>query len=90
MADAPRDFNRQPTALGTLQSDGVTPISLRVNPTNSAIKVVDSTTGTASTRVDASRDNNRVPVMMAVSSTDGVTPVPMSVDVNGAWLIQST
>ena len=90
MTEAKRDNNRQPTLLGTLQSDGLTPTLLKVNPTNGAVKVVDGATGTASTLVDAPRDNNRVTAMMGVSSTDGKTPVPMAVDVNGNWLIQST
>ena len=90
MTDAARDKNRNPTLLGTLQSDGITPTPIQVNPANLALKVIDATTGTASTLVDAPRDNNRVPVMMGVSSSDMTTPVPIAVDINGNLLIQST
>jgi hypothetical protein len=88
--EAPRDSNRITTLLGTLQSDGVTPIAVQTNPATGGVKVMDGTTGTASTRTDAPRDNNRVPAMMGVSSTDGVTPIPIAVDINGNILIQST
>lgn len=90
MTDAVRDNNRNPALLGTLQSDGVSPTPIQVNPINLAIKVVDDTTGTASTRVDAPRDNNRVTVLMGVSSADMTTPVPIAVDGSGNLLIQST
>lgn len=90
MANAAIDNNRIPTVLGTLQSDGVTTIPIKVNPTNSAVKVLDASTGTASTRVDAPRDDNRVTVLMGVSSADMTTLIPIATDSSGNLLIQST
>jgi hypothetical protein len=89
MADAKTDNNGVKTALGTLDSDGKTPICIKVNPANNALKVLDNTTGTASTSTIAIKDNNGVPVLMGVSSADMTTLIPLAVDNNGNLLIQS-
>lgn len=86
-----RDENRTTGISGTLQSDGVTQVAIKVNPANgNSVKVLDDTTGTASTLTQAIRDENRVPVWMGVSSSDMTTLVPIAVDINGNLLIQST
>ena len=90
MGQAAKDGNSTATILGTLQSDGVTPIAVKVNPVNNALKVIDSTTGTASTRTSAPKDVNGVSAWIGVSSADMKTPVPIAVDVNGNLLIKST
>lgn len=90
MANASHDQNGVPTKLGTLQSDGLTTIAIEVNPANNAMKVVNGTTGTASTRISAPRDANDVPAWLGVSSADGVTLVPIATDSSGNLLIQST
>ncbi len=84
------DENGIKTVLGTLQSDGVSTVRLKVNPTNGGLKVVDATTGTASTRRIASRDDNGRPVWMGVSSSDGITLIPIAMDSNGNLLVTST
>ena len=84
-----RDENGVTVAMGILQSDGITPVSIKVNPVNKALKVVDDTIGTASTLNYAKRDNNRVPVLLGVSSADMKTLIPIAVDVNGNLLINS-
>lgn len=88
--NAKKDENGVSTILGTLQSDGVSTVRLKVNPANNGIKVLDDTTGTASTRASAPRDDNHFTAWMGVSSDDGVTPVPVAMDSNGNLLIQST
>jgi hypothetical protein len=86
----PRDENRVPTMLGTLNTDGTTVVSIKVVPTTHAVKISDGTTGTNHTTTNAQRDANRVPALWGVSSADGVTPVSIYTDVNGKLLVQST
>lgn len=88
--NAKRDENSIATMTGTLQSDGASIVNIAINPANNAIKVVNGTSGVASTRVNAALDENSVPVWMGVSSADGVTLVPIAVDSSGNLLIQST
>lgn len=90
MANAKKDANDVSTFLGTLQSDGITTINLAINPSNNGLKVIDATTGTASTRTTAPRDENSVHAWMAVSIADGVTRIPIAMDSSGNLLIQST
>lgn len=86
---APRDANRIPTILGTLNTDGITVVSMYVNPLNNAVKVSDDTTGTNHITLNVQRDANRIPAFWGVSSTDGVTPVSIYVDSSGNLLIDS-
>lgn len=90
MSNAKIDENGIKTILGTLQSDGVTPIRLKIDPSTKRAKMYDGTTGTASTRTNASRDENGHPVLMGVSSDDMTTPIPIAMDVDGNILIKST
>lgn len=89
MANASRDENNVPTILGTLDTDGVTVVPIKADPTLHALEVVDGNTGTDYGNGQASRDENYVPVLMAVSSVDGVTPVPVYVDSDGNLLVDS-
>ncbi len=86
---APRDENFVPTLLAALNTDGVTPKEVAVNPTTHALKVDDDTTGSDNGVPNAVRDGNFVPVLMAVSSDDGVTPVEVYADSSGNLLIDS-
>lgn len=90
MANASRDENRIPTLLGTLNTDGTTPVRVKVNATNHGLQVANGTTGTDYGTDNAVRDDNRVPVIMAVSDVDGVTPVPIYADSNGSLLLDNT
>ena len=90
MANARIDENGIRTALGTLQSDGVTTIPIQVNPATGAMKVSNGTSGTASARANAPRDENEHPAWIGMSSADMVTPVPIACDSGGNLLIQST
>jgi len=85
----PRDNNGIPTMLGTLNTDGITPVSIKINPSNNALKVDDNTTGTGFSSSSSQRDANRVPALWAVSSSDGVTPIYIATDSNGNLLIDS-
>ena len=89
MTSTPRDQNRIPTLLGTLNTNGLTPVSVKASPTLNALNVLNGTTGTDYGRSDAVRDDNRVPVLLAVSSEDGFTPIEVYCDSNGNLLIQS-
>lgn len=86
----PKDSNRVPTLVGTLNTDGVTPVSILVNPSTNGIKISNGTTGTSFTATDSQRDANRVPAIWGVSSADGVTPVYIAVDSSGNLLTKST
>lgn len=86
----PRDNNRVATLIGTLDSNGNTVVSVKVNPTNHALKAIDAATGSSFTTPDAQRDANRVPALWAVSSADGTTPVYVATDVNGNLLVDSS
>lgn len=86
----PRDNNRIPTVMGTLNTDGVTPVSIAANPTNHGVKIMDGTTGSGFSSSSAARDANRVPVLWGVSSADGVTPIYIAVDSSGNILTKST
>lgn len=90
MAQASKDQNNVSTLLGTLDSDGLTTIAVKVNASNHGLKVIDGTTGSDNGPVDAPRDENFVPALMAVSSSDGVTPVVVYADVDGNLLIDTT
>lgn len=87
----PRDANRIPTSMGTLNTDGVTPVSICVNPSNNAVCYSNGTGGSSfSTALNAKRDANRVPVYWGISSADGITPIYIAVDSLGNLLTQST
>ena len=91
MTEAKRDENRVPTILGTSNSDGSTPVPIKVDPTTHGVDNDDGDTGSDLSDDVADRDNNYVPVMMGVSSADGVTPVAIYADPsNGELLIKST
>lgn len=86
----PRDNNRKPTIMGTLDSDGTTPVSIQVNPVNNRLKATDGATGSSFSSASAERDANRVPVLWGVSSADGVTPVYIATNSSGFLMIKST
>jgi hypothetical protein len=90
MANAPRDENRVPALLGTLNTDGATIVPVLADATLHALTVSDGSTGSDNGPVNAPRDGNRIPALLATSSADGVTPVVVYADTNGALLIQST
>ena len=88
---APRDANRVVTLMVTSNADGVTPILVKVNPSNNGVKAIDGTTGSSFASTDAQRDDNRIVVAWGVSSADGTTPIPIYGDpTTGSILIKST
>lgn len=90
MSNAKRDENRITTLICALNTDGVTPNLVYANPTNHALEVKDSNTGSNFGRVDAPRDENRVPVALAESSANDGTQVELYSDNLYNLLIQST
>lgn len=88
MSEAIRDQNRVTGALGVLNTDGDTPVRLRVNPTHRGVKMAVAATGSDVGDTIASRDQNRVPVLLGVSSVDGVTPVEIYTDSDGNLLAE--
>lgn len=86
----PRDQNRVPTLLATLNTDGVTVVSVQVNPTNNALAVSNGVGGSTFPSVNSQRDANRVPAVWGISNADGVTPIPIYCDASGKLLIKST
>jgi len=87
---APRDNNRIPALLGTLNTDGVSVVNIAVNPANHRMKISNGTTGSAFPYVNAERDQNRVTAIWGVSSADGTTPIPIYCDSTGALLTKNT
>ena len=85
-----RDDNRVPAFMGTLNTDGVTPVAIKVNPVNHGLKISDGTSGSGHSYVNAQRDANRVPALWAVSSSDGKTPIPIYADSSGNLLVNSS
>lgn len=85
----PRDNNGVPTLVGTLNTDGTTVVSIKVNPSNNSLKVDDGITGSSFASPDSQRDANRVPAIWGISSADGTTPVYIATDVDGKLLIDS-
>ncbi len=90
MANAKRDQNNVPTLLAALNTDGITPVRVKVNATNHGLKISDDTTGTDHGVANAVRDENNVPVLLGVSSADGITPVEVYADSSGNLLVDSS
>lgn len=90
MAQAPRDQNRIPALLGTLNTDGITPTVVYANASTHALSVSDGTTGSDLGNDNAPRDQNMVPALLAVSSADGITPVPVYTNSSGQLMVQTT
>lgn len=86
----PRDNNGIATLVGTLDSDGNTVTSIKVNPTNHSLKVNNDITGNSFSTPDSQRDANRVPAIWGVSSVDGITPIYIAVNSSGELLIDSS
>lgn len=89
MAQAKRDDNYIPVAIGVLDSDGVTPTMLEADPTSHILDVEDNTDGSDNSGDNAYRDDNNISTLIAVSESDGSTPVPLYVDSDGNLLIDS-
>lgn len=87
---AKRDENSRPATLGVDNTDGVTPVSLYINPSH-AIVTEDDTTGTDLSEDNSAHDDNSVFTLLGVSSSDGVTTVPIYFNPSThAILIKST
>ena len=90
MARASKDNNNISTILGTLNSDGSTPVPIKVDPTTHELQAADGTTGSDNSDDIADRDDNMVTVMLGVSNADGVIPVALYANSDGKLLIDST
>ena len=90
MADAKRDNNYIPTALGVLDSDGTTPTRIEADPTTHSVAVDDDTTGSDAGPNRAQKDSNKVATLMAASSSGDGTPVTLFIDSSGFLLVDST
>ena len=88
MAQAKRDQNDIPVALGVNSSDLSTPLMFKIDPiTNRWLIKINSTTATATSATKNKRDQNDKPTMYGVSSVDGITLVPIQTDSNGNLLV---
>lgn len=86
---SPRDANRVPAMMVTLDTDGITPVNVQVDPSTHAVKITTSTSSVASSE-NAERDDNRIPVIWGVSSADGITPVAIYGTTSGQISVQNT
>ena len=89
MANAKGDDNRIPLLLATLNTDGVTPQPVNVDPFSHAISSNIGTTGTGFSTT-GTRDQNRVTGMYGVSSADGITLVEIYANSSGELLMDQT
>lgn len=83
MAQAPRDGNFVPVALGMSSSDSSTTLPFTVDSLTSRLLIdITATTSVVGTlpSAPADRDQNFVAVGMGVSADDGVTPIPLLMD----------
>ena len=85
------DENSRTTILGTLDSDGISIVQVKVNPVNHALKISDDTTGSDNGNNNgvANLDQNSRPVWTALSSAEDGTLVEVYADVNGNLLVNS-
>lgn len=90
MANAITDENGGKGLTCALNTDGVTIVRVKVNPTTHGIKNSDGTSGSDHGVAHAVRDENGNPVWLGVSSADGITPVEIYSDSSGNLLIQSS
>lgn len=90
MENASKDENAVSSLLGTLNTDGATPVPIKADPTTFRLKVSDGTDGSDNGPVNAPKDGNYVSALLAVSSEDGVTPVVVYADADGRLLVQTT
>jgi hypothetical protein len=89
MTNAKRDQNNVPTFIGVLDTDGVTPMLLHVDPDTGAVMIDDNTTGTYPGGNTAERDENGVPTAIGVSESDEVTPLKVLINSSNELLIDS-
>lgn len=86
----PRDNNRTPALVGTLNTNGVTPVSVYADPSAHTLSVSDGAGGSNFPHTNDIRDANRVTALMGTSNVDGRTPIQIYTDSSGHLLIQST
>lgn len=86
----PRDQNRIPAMLATLNTDGLTVQPLTVNPVTHRVKVSNGTSGSSLTWLNAQRDANRIAAVLGVQSNDGITIIPPYCNTQGELLIKSS
>ena len=89
MAVARKDDNLVNVIMGLLNTDGVTPTRIYIDPTTNQLMVNDETGGADAGNNAAFHDDNNVPTLIAVSSADGVTPAPLFVNSSNRLLINS-
>lgn len=88
MAEASRDNNGVPAALGVLNTDGVTPTRLQVNPSSHILQVSDGSTGSDFGNDIIDRDNNGVTVLAATDADGNI--INLYVNSSGQLLMKST
>lgn len=90
MAEAKRDQNDRPTALGVSSIDIKTPLLLAVDPVTGYLLVVVSTDSLSAVTPKHRIDQNDIPTSYGISNADGKTLIPIQTDANGKLLIQFT
>jgi hypothetical protein len=90
MANASHDQNHVPTLIGVLNTDGLTVVPVKADPSEHTLKVSDGSSGSDNGPTNAKHDQNHVPTLVAVSSVDGITPVVVYADSSGNLLVKST
>lgn len=88
MAETKRDNNQVEVMMGVLNTDGVTPIRVKADPSSHLLAVDDNTTGSDFGKDLAARDNSGVPVLIATDGSNNI--INLYVDSSGNLLIDST
>lgn len=88
MSDAYHDGSGVHTLIA-VETDGVTLVNVKANPSTHALDVSDGTTGVDNGPSNSRHDGSHVPVLIATSSSDGKTPVVVYSDSGGSLLVDS-
>jgi len=88
MAEAKIDNNRIPTIQGVLNTDGVTPTNVKIDPSTHALFASDGSSGSDLGNDSAYRDNNGNPTLIATDVNNNI--IPLYVNSSGHLMIQTT
>jgi hypothetical protein len=87
MATINRDDNQVPVIAGVLNTDGITPTRIKIDPSTHVLQVSDGATGSDLGNDIAARDDNGNPVLIATDASNNI--IPLYVDSNGRLLIEA-
>lgn len=90
MANSHVDLNHTRTIIGVNSSDGVTIVTVAVDPATHALQISNGVTGSDLGPANSLHDDNHKSTLMGVSSSNFTTPVAIYVDTSHGLLTKST